>query len=188
MARATVLACDACGTWDSEDNPVRRVTVTGPKFELCEKDRARLLVGLGVPEDVAVEYTRLVNDKIGRTGALPPLSAARQLLTERQLADQGGQGNGNGVIAGLAQPQGDPNGDHDQTDILSALSPAQCTCTAEAGCPEDDNPCEVCRVLDPYGSCPNGVDTLMVDGDRDAEPAAGPVTTAVRSKRTTRGK
>jgi hypothetical protein len=122
MARATVLACDKCGKWDSAENPVRRVTVTGPKFELCEEDRAALLVNLGVPVDVAVEYTRMVNDKIGKTGALPPLSAARELVTERRLSDQGEQGDGNGAVVGLDQPQGDPNGDPDQTDILTALS------------------------------------------------------------------
>jgi hypothetical protein len=75
MAKATVLACDVCGSWDSKESPVIRVTVAGPRFELCEKDRARLLVRVGVEESVALAYQRMVSERGTKTGALPPLSS-----------------------------------------------------------------------------------------------------------------
>lgn len=124
MAKATVLACDTCGVWDSESNPVRRVTVAGPKFELCERDRARLLVSLGIPADVAVQYQQMINDKVGKTGALPPLSAAVAALRKEPGTEVAVPESEGDLTVRTPVSAGDPNGDPDQTDLLTVLSEA----------------------------------------------------------------
>lgn len=77
MAKATVLKCDACGTWDSDETPVRTVQVAGPRFDLCAKDRAFLLIHCGVDPAMAEKYQAMVDERIGVRGNMPALSAAK---------------------------------------------------------------------------------------------------------------
>lgn len=77
MARATVLKCDACGTWDSEDTIVRNVSIAGPRFDLCTKDRMLLLIHCGVDPELAGRYQAMVDERVSQRGNMPALSAAK---------------------------------------------------------------------------------------------------------------
>lgn len=77
MAKATVLRCDACGTWDSDETPVRSLQVVGPRFDLCRKDRVFLMIHCGVDPTMAEKYQTMVDERIGVKGTMPALSAAK---------------------------------------------------------------------------------------------------------------
>jgi hypothetical protein len=121
MAKATVLACDKCGDWDSVENPVRRVTVAGPKFELCARDRAWLLVHMGVPETVAVKYQAIVNERAGKNGALPPLTVAITMIAEEESRRGDVPSLANEADERMSRSGTDVPIDPDQTDVLTAL-------------------------------------------------------------------
>lgn len=58
MANVRVKQCDACKTLDTEDMPVTRVKVVGPRFDLCPACQVAILLPLiGDEEAVAAILT-----------------------------------------------------------------------------------------------------------------------------------
>lgn len=76
MAKATVLMCDQCESWDSADNHVKTVSVAGPRLELCTKCRAAVLVSIGIDEALALRYQQMVDTRNDKAGTWPALSTA----------------------------------------------------------------------------------------------------------------
>lgn len=56
MARVGVRTCDRCQKWDSQDQAVKRVTIVGPRRDLCLSCRVALLVESGVEPGKAISY------------------------------------------------------------------------------------------------------------------------------------
>jgi hypothetical protein len=69
MGKAVVLNCDICKVWDSEENPVRSVTVAGPRFDLCANDRVKLIVAQGVDPRKARAYVTAFDNRESTRGS-----------------------------------------------------------------------------------------------------------------------
>lgn len=88
MGKVSVRKCDACGVLDSEGNRVKRVTIAGPRFDLCATDRVAALTAAGSDADDALRY---VEETDGYTvdldaADLPPVPAHPVLANGRQAA------------------------------------------------------------------------------------------------------
>lgn len=73
MSKAVILRCDKCGEWDSNENRVQTIGVAGPRFDLCAKHRAIIIVGMGIEAEKAVEYVRAYDLRKTHKGSPPPL-------------------------------------------------------------------------------------------------------------------
>lgn len=71
MAKVSVAQCDHCMELDTEDNPVRRVTVSGVSLDLCADVRMQLLTSLGVHTQRAAEVVEMQNRGETRSGKPP---------------------------------------------------------------------------------------------------------------------
>jgi hypothetical protein len=110
MGKATVLNCDKCNVWDSEETPVVRVPVVGAKFELCQPCRVKILCDLGVAPLAAARFIESLDEP--RDGAGRPVSLAtitRQIKAEARTAEKNGN-SGDASIPVAVTPEGE-NGD-----------------------------------------------------------------------------
>lgn len=73
MAKATVLKCDNCESWDEKSDPVIPTGVCGPRFDLCATCRVGMLVALKVPPAKAVRYIKLSDERRLTPGVRPSL-------------------------------------------------------------------------------------------------------------------
>jgi hypothetical protein len=64
-----------CGTWDSEQTPVKTVGVCGPKFDLCQKHRVHLLLSVKVPMEKAIKYVANFDARENVRGRAPTLAS-----------------------------------------------------------------------------------------------------------------
>lgn len=97
MAKVTVLKCDLCGQWASEENTVRTVTVVGPRFDLDAACRAHLLTTTGVQRDKAEAYVAMVDAQTATPGVKPSLNSVLDATApESAPADSAPIGDGTG--------------------------------------------------------------------------------------------
>lgn len=75
MARAIVLQCDQCESWDSEENKVQTIGVAGPRFDLCAECRASVIEHMGVDATRAQAYVAAFDRRKSSRGAHPGLGA-----------------------------------------------------------------------------------------------------------------
>ncbi|SRR6266496_356601 len=81
MAKVTVLKCDRCANWSSDQVTVRTVTVVGPRFDLCGPCREFLLVMTGVTPEKAKAYIAMVDTQAATPGVKPSLNAIPDTAT-----------------------------------------------------------------------------------------------------------
>jgi hypothetical protein len=75
MARVGVRTCDRCRRWDSVEQAVKRVTIVGPRKDLCASCRTSVLIEVGMSPTDAISYV-LEQDGV------PPGDNADQLTFE----------------------------------------------------------------------------------------------------------
>lgn len=63
MGRVAVRTCDQCSEWDHPDARVLKVTVVGPRFDLCVAHRVAALMSLGVEEEAALDFVRAQDER-----------------------------------------------------------------------------------------------------------------------------
>lgn len=110
MGKATVLNCDKCNVWDSEETPVSRVPVVGAKFELCQPCRVKILCDLGVAPLAAARFIESLDAP--RDGAGRPVSLAtitRQIKAEARTAEKNSNSSDAPILT-VVTPEGE-NGD-----------------------------------------------------------------------------
>jgi hypothetical protein len=116
MARIAVLKCDECDALDSDDNPVRRATVCGPRFELCRTCRIGHLLKIGAAVGPATEYIITMDEAPAGRGPRPsltdapaatPATAAASPDATPDVAQDAAPGDGTHSPAGPGQPAGD---------------------------------------------------------------------------------
>jgi hypothetical protein len=93
MAKMVVLSCELDGEIDSAENRVVTANVCGHRVELCKKHRVQLLTLVGVPEEHAVAYTAVYDERIGHKGANPTMAQVLEMQVAEAVAgdeDQAG--------------------------------------------------------------------------------------------------
>lgn len=122
MGKATVLNCDVCGAWDSEDNPVRTVNVAGPRFQICTPCRVDKIVDMGVDRVKALAYVDEYNQRDTTRGATLALNAkaVRERLAT-MVAPANGDGNDPNQVA-LSVVDGQLAGDATVDEPLTATA------------------------------------------------------------------
>lgn len=73
MAKAVILQCDQCGEWDSDENKVQTIGVAGPRFDLCARDRARVIESMGIDPEKAAKFVTAFDKRRSHRGAPPAL-------------------------------------------------------------------------------------------------------------------
>lgn len=63
MGRVSVRTCDFCDEWDHPEARVLKVTVIGPRFDVCAAHRIKILTGLGTSEDKAIAYIKAQDER-----------------------------------------------------------------------------------------------------------------------------
>lgn len=71
MGHVAVRTCDFCDEWDSPDARVLKVTVIGPRYDMCFGHRVAMLVQLGVDEEKATEYCKAQDERANSRKAAP---------------------------------------------------------------------------------------------------------------------
>lgn len=94
MAKATVLKCDGCDVWDSEETPVRNVAVAGPRYDLCGGCRAGLMINCGTDAVLAYKYQAMVDERVGVRGNMPALSAVEKWTPRAEPGSAGSPDDG----------------------------------------------------------------------------------------------
>lgn len=124
MAKATVLQCDLCMVWDSEEVAVRTVNVAGPRFDLCAPCRIEKIMDMGVSAVKAHAYVEMYDQRATVRGATLSLNA--QVVKDRvTLMEAAGTGPAENpdqekLHLVLADDQGEPtDGDPKDQEPLS---------------------------------------------------------------------
>lgn len=82
-----IRRCDVCGVLDSDDTPVRLVTIIGPRFDLCAEDRVAFMLTLHVPLEKAAAYVESQNTRVGKGGRQPALTVQDHSIGHRDDED-----------------------------------------------------------------------------------------------------
>lgn len=122
MGKATVLNCDVCGEWDSKEIPVRTVGICGPKFDVCQPDRVKLLIQLGVPEEKSVAYVKMYDERQAVRGTKPTLAAVKDAVGPESEEDDD-DGDEIPEVHGAVEPAGEDGGSPVET-VTDEPSPA----------------------------------------------------------------
>lgn len=126
MAKATVLRCDLCSTWDEPANRVISVPVVGPRFELCKHCRIAVIASTGADKLKAQAYVEAYDARLqGDTGKLQFNGAVVRELAEKLAAQ-----------AQLAEPA--PNGEPDVPALAAVPDPSVHAEEGDPGAPLGD--------------------------------------------------
>lgn len=87
MATRAIRECDTCQTLDSLEARVRRVSIAGPKLDLCPKCRVGVMVAAGIDEEKAIAYVAMSDARETQKGNQPTLESVEETESETETEE-----------------------------------------------------------------------------------------------------